>query len=125
MAGVRAHPDDAQFHLWRRRVKDHWYHMRLLEAVQSSRRRPYVTTLHRLESLLGDHHNLVVVRTHLQAARLPRSMRDDVDRLCEIITRTEERLRDKAVALGDRIYAEDGRTFVRRLKRLWHAWKNA
>jgi hypothetical protein len=83
-----------------------------------------VARLDKLETWLGTHHDLVVLRSHLRAARLPRAMQDDVARLDNIITRTQARLRDAALALGDRIYAEHRRTFLRRLERLWHAWKH-
>jgi hypothetical protein len=52
--------DDEGLHRWRRRVKDHWYQMRLLQGL-SGRLSGRVRSLKQLESWLGDHHNLVVL----------------------------------------------------------------
>ena len=60
LAGEPGDGGDAACHRWRRRVKDHWYQMRLLEGLDAhvgSR----VRALKRLETWLGDHHNLVVL----------------------------------------------------------------
>jgi CHAD domain-containing protein len=49
----------ADFHEWRKRAKDHWYHTRMLERVLTpiAYREP---PLHRLSRILGDHHDLVL-----------------------------------------------------------------
>jgi CHAD domain-containing protein len=48
----------ANFHRWRKRVKTHWYQARLVEPIDPRRLRRYLSKLHRLETWLGDHHNL-------------------------------------------------------------------
>jgi hypothetical protein len=42
-------------------VKDHWYHIRLFEALHASPR-ARVKTLKRLEGWLGDDHDLAMLR---------------------------------------------------------------
>jgi hypothetical protein len=59
MPSIRANSDDARFHTWRRRVKDHWYHMRLLEHLNATAH-ARARRLTRLEAWLGDDHNLVL-----------------------------------------------------------------
>ena len=52
--------DDGVFHNWRKRVKDHWYHVRLLEGLSSgaaSRAR----ALRHLEKCMGEDQNIVVL----------------------------------------------------------------
>jgi hypothetical protein len=61
LACVHATPDDGLFHTWRRRVKDHWYHVRLLEGL-NGKAAMRVRNLKRLETWLGDDHNLVLLR---------------------------------------------------------------
>jgi len=56
-----AKTEDGRFHAWRRRVKDHWYQMRLVEGI-NRRAHPRVRRLRRLQDWLGDDHNLVVLR---------------------------------------------------------------
>jgi hypothetical protein len=51
----------AAFHEWRKREKDHWYHARFLQAsIPAMHAREPL--LHRLSRILGDHHDLVIVR---------------------------------------------------------------
>ena len=51
----------AAFHEWRKREKDHWYHARFVEAsIPAMHAREPL--LHRLSRILGDHHDLVIVR---------------------------------------------------------------
>jgi len=44
-----------------RRVKDHWYHARLLENMWAQVMNGYEESLKDLETRLGDDHNLVVL----------------------------------------------------------------
>src|SRR5262249_57229403 len=67
MAQVQAHPEDVLFHAWRRRVKDHWYHVRLLDGL-NRRADTRARRLHRLETWLGDDHNLVLMRAAILSA---------------------------------------------------------
>ena len=61
MENVAAEPEDLRFHAWRRRVKDHWYQMRLIEGL-NGRAHARVRQLNQLQTWLGDDHNLVVLR---------------------------------------------------------------
>ena len=67
LACVRTHPDNPPFHTWRRRVKDHWYHMRLLEG-RTGRAHVRIRRLKQLETWLGDDHNLVMLRATILEA---------------------------------------------------------
>jgi CHAD domain-containing protein len=67
MACVRTHPENPPFHTWRRRVKDHWYHMRLLEG-RTGRAHVRIRRLKQLETWLGDDHNLVMLRATILEA---------------------------------------------------------
>jgi CHAD domain-containing protein len=54
----------AQLHAWRRRVKEHWYHVRLFESRQPSIR-ARARRLKALQSTLGEDHNLAVLTDRL------------------------------------------------------------
>jgi len=117
-------PTPESLHRWRKRVKTHWYHVRLVEATKPRTLDLYLAKLHDLEAWLGDHHNLVVLDTQLKATRWPQSMHEDVTRLLAIIERRKARIQDRALSLGARIYAERTSTFVRRLEHYWHTWRH-
>src|SRR5665213_308452 len=62
---ARKHPDPAIWHEFRKRVKDHWYHVRLLEEVSPEAFRSREKPLNELETALGTDHNLVVLADEL------------------------------------------------------------
>jgi len=64
---AEASPDDETVHEWRKRVKDMWYSLRLLEGAWPPVLGVMADQAHRLSELLGDHHDLGV---HLAAATL-------------------------------------------------------
>jgi CHAD domain-containing protein len=109
----------ATLHGWRKRVKTHWYQTRLVESIDPRRLRPYLSTLRRLETWLGDHHNLTVLHARIEGTPMPATMREDIDRLSALIVRQQLRLQRDALALGARVYSERRTIFINRLEQLW------
>ncbi|HEY7292254.1 MAG TPA: CHAD domain-containing protein [Vicinamibacterales bacterium] len=64
LEAAEASGDDRAFHRWRRRTKDHWYHLRLIERLNSAARRR-AKEVRRLETWLGNAHNLVLFKALL------------------------------------------------------------
>jgi CHAD domain-containing protein len=118
------HPDDAQFHEWRKRVKDHWYHSRLLQRMWPGLMQAHSRELKQLSDLLGDDHDLAVFRQTV--ARLPDgSLRTGTRRriLDQAILR-QNGLRREARYLGERIYAESPKRFHKRWHAYWRTWRS-
>jgi CHAD domain-containing protein len=115
---VTVSPEDVGFHTWRRRVKDHWYHVRLLEAVLPPVK-VRVRRLKRLERWLGDDHNLVLLRATLLEA--PSTFGDE--RATSVVLGCMEKyqatLRKRALKLGERLFTSKPRAFRRSLQRRW------
>jgi CHAD domain-containing protein len=108
---------DTLFHAWRRRVKNHWYHMRLLEGL-NPRAKERAKRLKRLETWLGDDHNLALTRasmldrpTDLGNARVTTVLLGCIDKYQAV-------LRRRALRLGNRLFARKPRAFRRAI----HAW---
>jgi CHAD domain-containing protein len=97
-------PDDRLFHTWRRRVKDHWYQMRLMAGIDHAARARAVQ-LKRLETWLGDDHDLVVLKaTLLKSAQTYGNQRG----LVVVLGCAEHYqfiLRKRATRLGGRLFA--------------------
>jgi CHAD domain-containing protein len=118
-AMVRAmrHPTDDRYHAWRRKAKELWLQIRLLEdrcghALEADERR-----LRMLDDYLGEHRDLVLIQQIIEA-EAPLSRRTAASVLRVIKDRRLE-LRDRADALGTRTFrARDGR-FHRKLEALW------
>jgi CHAD domain-containing protein len=58
-------------HAWRKRVKDLWYHERLLASTCGPTVRGHAKDLDRLSDLLGDDHDLAVLRQEPAPVRAP------------------------------------------------------
>jgi CHAD domain-containing protein len=117
-AAARRREDD--FHRWRKRAKDLWYELRLLEGAWEGPLKALAAEAGRLSDLLGDHHDLAVLREDLHERRLGE---EETRALAAAIEARQEELGGAALDLGRRIYAERPKRFSRRLRRYWKAWR--
>lgn len=118
---ARRDPMTENLHEWRKRSKDLWYHLRLLADTAPGTMRGHADDAHRLSDLLGDDHDLAVLRDRLPG--LAPDLPVDVDPVFEIIDQRRAELQARAIPVGDRLYAEKPRAFGRRLHRYWKAWR--
>ena len=113
------HPTAQHHHTWRRHVKNHWFHVRLLSARCGYRLQPYQRQLEALDGILGEYHNLVLLQ-EVFVSDSTLSQRE-VARCLHIVQRYQTELRRQAQLLGIRVYSEKPRRFVRRVRELWDA----
>jgi len=85
-------PED--FHAWRMRVKDHWYHARLLQDLSPDSMTSYASIVEELSDKLGDLQDLVMLRKRTSLAAL-----------LDAIDKRRSKLEHDALALGECIYA--------------------
>jgi CHAD domain-containing protein len=123
LARARQAPTPQNYHTWRKRTKDHWYHIRLLENLWTDVMQAYEKSLKELETWLGEDHNLVVLREKILAERDFYGKARDITLLMDLMDRYQRELRDNAMSLGERVYDVSPRQFTRRMKRLWEAWQ--
>jgi len=118
-AATRRHAQPEHCHEWRKRVKDHWYHLRLLEGRWNAATRAREKSLKELEACLGEHHNLEVLSQRL-AAEASAGPRSREAALCRGLIRESQReLRRKALSLGQRLYSEPPELFLKGVAQLW------
>lgn len=116
-------PED--YHEWRKRVKDHMYHMRLIEDLWNDMIKAREKSLHELETWLGDFQNLVVLREKIIAEPDSFATPKGVERLLDLIDEYQKELRDNSISLGERIYEQENRRqFVKRMKQIWISWEH-
>lgn len=120
-AQKRRRPEN--YHDWRKRVKDHWYHVRLLEVLWTDVMQAYEKSLKDLETWLGDDHNLVLLKERIVAEPDFYGKESEVDLLLSLIDKYQKELREKALSLGERVYEEKPSRFRKRMKGLWQAWQ--
>lgn len=123
MATARKSPTVEVLHDWRKRVKYHGYHTRLLSPIW-----PYMMSGHQsaagtLADLLGDHHDLDVLEATLKAEPEAFGQSDDIAVFLALLDRRRSELRTDAFALGDRLFAEKPDAFAARWRSYWKAWR--
>ena len=113
---MRDDPSAEAVHDWRKRVKDLWYHLRLLREIWPAALKGAADEAHRLSDLLGDHHDLSVLIDEIRA-----EAPDDPDlgTLAALAERRQGELLDEALPSGERLYAEKPRQFSGRLAFYW------
>lgn len=110
------------FHEWRKRVKDHWYQVRLLQKSWHGVLDGYERSLKELEDLLGEDLNLAVLTERVQTMASENGNRLKAEKLLRAIESSRKELREHALEIGQRVYAEKPQEFARQVKRLWKAW---
>ncbi len=118
MHSVRADASDEALHEWRKRTKDLRYELALLQSA----RRPILKSLaegtHRLTDLLGEDHDLAVLRTVATDVSSGGAC-IDADSLIELIDKRRKTLQNRSNAVGAELYERAPSLFVRGLKRQW------
>lgn len=113
-----------QFHEWRKRAKEHWYHAQLLRHVWPDVMKTWAGVLSDLSRTLGDQHDLVVLRQTLAASHARIGRRSSVIALLDTIDARQRELESAALETGSRVYAESPRAWLARIRNLWTAWRS-
>ncbi|MFO7961967.1 MAG: CHAD domain-containing protein [Nitriliruptoraceae bacterium] len=111
----------AAFHLWRKRVKYHRYHLQLLQEAWPPVIEAQRQQVHELTDLLGDDHDLAVLRRDLLAEPERFGGERLVAALCGLLDRRRAELQAAAWVVGQRCFAEDRQRFVSRLRTYWES----
>jgi hypothetical protein len=114
---VEDEPTTENLHEWRKRGKDHWYHLTLLRDSWPAVLGTTADEAHALSDRLGEDHDLAVLHgwAHEHGSEL--------ERFDEAVERRRAELQADALTLGRRLYAERPRAFVARLAGYWLAWR--
>lgn len=115
-------PSTDALHDWRKRVKYHWYHLRLLAGAWPRVLKAREVATHHLSSLLGDDHDLAVFGCALD------DVSDDVPRKLAASFRNHiaiqrRLLQQESFAVGTRLFAERAPHFVERMETYWEVWR--
>lgn len=118
LARLSDDPTAAELHDWRKRVKDLWYHQRLLRDLWPAAQRPVRRAAKALSNLLGDDHDLAELRNALVDGdrAMPAMARDLV---VSIVDAERLRLQVEARELGGRLYADELAAWVARHGAWW------
>ncbi len=114
-------PTTTALHAWRRRVKDLWYQLRLVEPAWPPLVAAQIAAAGTLGEQLGADHDLQLVDRAITGA----SASDEVARrAAAVVVRRRRAIQRDAFVLGQRLYVESARSFSERTMayvRLWRA----
>jgi CHAD domain-containing protein len=116
---ARREPSTENLHELRKRVKDLWHAARVLRRVGPTRMKRLRRDAHEVSDLLGENHDLALLRT--KALRHRRELTDPAAliALLGVIDRRRTQLEHKALDRADRLYATKPGAFVRAVERRW------
>lgn len=114
LADARRTPTTEALHEWRKQVKYHWYHVRLLAPIDPDTLGPRRAALKTLSDLLGDDHDLAMLDPVLAA--LPAA---ELGALPRALAARRETLQASAFELGGTLYAERPKVLRRHCRRRW------
>jgi CHAD domain-containing protein len=110
MRDAAADPTTENLHEWRKRTKDVWHAAQLVTPAAPKRMKRFAKRAHKLSDLLGDDHDLSVLREHVGRSDKP---------LLAAIDRRRATLQRRAFVLGAKLYSRSPKRFARSVERSW------
>jgi len=110
-------------HELRKRVKDLGYDVSLLEPIWPEQMSALSQELDTLSDLLGDHHDLQVLRQLVARKSVEVDFENEANQLQPIIDEQQRDLSAAACKLGARLLKEKPADFCNRLHGYWKRWK--
>jgi CHAD domain-containing protein len=108
-------PVPENFHAWRKRVKDIWYQLRILQPLNRVVLEEMGHDAEVLGELLGREHDFDFLVARLEKESGDDALRDELARLQKLIRKRGRRLCRDALELGRRFYAESPKAFAKRI----------
>lgn len=111
-------------HEWRKRVKDLWYAMRILNNLWPEIMSPLVILLGKLSDALGDANDLFLLKDRIISNQ---SKFKDDQHTRELINFIDRRIIDllrDARSIGRKVYSEDSKYFVGRMQNYFEIWRS-
>jgi len=115
---ARADRATEDLHEWRKQTKYLWHQLQILTPLATGPVGELADEFHHLADYLGDEHDLAVLRERV-SARTTGMSETACSALKTLIDRRRGELQDKALALGERLYADKSKTFVHGLAKHW------
>jgi CHAD domain-containing protein len=112
-------PED--FHEWRKRVKYHRDQVRLLEDTWRRPLKARRRSLGRLSDLLGEAHDLFMLRQWLARLGEEAELGEEMTRVLADLDRRRRALEGEALPVGRRLFIEKPKHLVRRVRVCWNA----
>lgn len=122
LCAALADPTAENLHEWRKQLKYHRYQLRLFQDAWPAILQAHYEELKRLSDLLGDDHDLVVLRQAIDSGQAAELEKDAIAELHRFIERRRCELQADAIPLGRLLFAEKPQQLTRRFMHYWCAY---
>jgi CHAD domain-containing protein len=112
---AQENPSVGNLHEWRKQATYLWRQLQLLEMARTKHEKNLSDQVHKLSQVLGDDHDLAVLRQTLAADPLSFGGRRDLKGLIALIDRQRRKLERQAFALGGKLYKDSPKVFIKRI----------
>lgn len=119
LADAYADPETERFHEWRKRVKYHRYHTRLLRSIWADPMKARRSELKTLSDLVGDEHDMAVFQSVMTDEE--RFSPETREALGDVVATRRAELRRRGRPVGERLFAEAPDDLVDRWRQYWRA----
>jgi CHAD domain-containing protein len=124
MQTALAELSDEALHEWRKRTKDLRYELELLQCVWPETIEPLADQAHHLTDLLGEDHDLSVLKT-VAREEAENTKPTDNELLIALLDERRQAIQTEASELGQKLFEERPSEFIRRLHGYWKTSKKA
>jgi CHAD domain-containing protein len=121
---AKARPGDERLHECRKKAKYLWHQLQILAPLGRASRAVLAAEAHELTDLLGDDHDLAVLRERATEARDVFPNAATRDALLVLIDRRRAYLQKRALQLGLRLYEKKPAAFAAGFGKDWQAWRH-
>jgi CHAD domain-containing protein len=112
-------PSDETFHVWRKRVQQHWRHMALLSRGWPEAMAARAGEAKELSRLLGEDHDHSILLAFARERGTSILESQDIEALTALCRSSQAELRAAAKPRGERLFAEPARNLEERVARYW------
>jgi CHAD domain-containing protein len=123
LAAASREPSVARLHEWRKQTKYLWHALQLIEPAWSASEKGLGELAHQQTVLLGEDHDLAVLRRLVRAAPRTYGGPSVVRNLVTVIDRRREGLQELAFTLGRQLYVDSPKVFTKRIGGYWKTWR--
>lgn len=109
-------------HEWRKQAKYLWHQLQLIEPAWLGREKGLADRAHELTQVLGEDHDLAVLRDILAADPLTYGGHRVLKGMFAVVDREREKLETQAFTLGRELYKDLPKAFAGRIEVYWKAW---
>jgi CHAD domain-containing protein len=119
LRAARKEASAEKLHDSRKRVKDLWHAAQILRPAHPKHMKRLARDAHELADLLGEHHDLSVLRDYVEVNPQLFSGAAPRDALLAVLDRRRDTLRRKALKRGRRLYKRSPKRFVAAVEQGW------